>query len=235
MLCIISNGMDNEQFSGNIMPGQGESSVEASVEGGLPAQAGKKFKMPSKKIIYIIVVVAAVGGLLFYFKSLFVVASVNGSFISKSSFVQEMEKQSGQQALDALIVTKLIENKVKNITVTKDDVDAAVKKIDDQLKTQGTTLAEALKARNMSNAELVKQVTLQEKLRKLFADKTGVTDEEITKYMKDNKVTVPKGTDPNVMKDQISQSLSGQKLNTEIQKLIDTMKSEAKINYFIKL
>ena len=77
--------------------------------------------------------------------------------------------------------------------------------------------------------------THQEKLRKLFADKIGVTDEEITKYMKDNKVTVPKGTDPNTMKTQILQNLSGQKLNSQIQQLISTMKNEAKINYFIKL
>ena len=57
----------------------------------------KKLNTTKAMIVALVLVFIAAG---YYFKSSFVVASVNGNFISKASFVEELEKQSGKQVLE---------------------------------------------------------------------------------------------------------------------------------------
>jgi len=184
----------------------------------------------------VIIGVAAVALLVlgFMYKGLVVAAWVNGAPISRFQVLGQLEKMSGKNVLDSLITKKLIEDeaKAKGIAVTKDEVSAEISKIEEQIKTQGGTLDAALEQQGMTREDLEIQISVNTKIQKLLADKLSVTDEEIAKYITDNKVNVPKGQEQQ-FNDSIKAQLAQQKLSTEAQSLVASLKGSAKIKYFV--
>lgn len=196
----------------------------------------KKFIVKNKLILggVAAVAIAFLGG--YYLKNLFIAATVNGSLISRVKVIKELEKRGGSSILETLITEKLIKQEAakKNISVSKEEVDSAITSIETNLKSQSQDLKTALAAQGMTLNDLKNQITLQKLLEKMLADKITVTDEEITKYMIDNKVTLPEGTDQENAKSIIKQQIIQEKLGQEIQPLLDSLKKAAKINIFIK-
>lgn len=188
----------------------------------------------SRKTAIIIVVIIILGVLVYVSKGFFVAALVNGSPISRFAIIQKLEKTSGKALLDSLITEKLIQNEVesKKIVVSSDEINAEIKIIEDQIVTSGGTIDAALASQGMSLDDLRKQIALQKEMEKLVADKINVTDQEVAKYISDNKIPVPVGQEATTT-EQIRDGLRGQKLNTEAQALITDLKARAKIQYFV--
>ena len=208
--------------------------TKSSTESKQSADKKQKQITISIKAAIVIGVIIVVGALAYRYKGLLVAATVNGSPISRFSVIEELEKKSGKATLDALIIQKLIavEAQKKGITVNDNDVNAEIKKIEEQLKEQGKTLAEALSAQGMTEEDLKVQLAIQKKLEKLLADKTQVTDEEIAQFIKDSKIVIPAGQEDsykNQARDQIQQN----KLNDAVGVFIDSLRSTAKIKYFV--
>ncbi len=197
-------------------------------------KADKKSIKISIKTAIIIVVIIALGVLAYVYKGLFIAATVDGSPISRLAIIQKLEKASGKNLLDSLITEKLIQKEAnaKKITVSNDEINAEIKKIEDQIVAQGGTLDAALAAQGMSMDDLKKQIILQKEVEKLVADKINVTDEEVAQYIKDNAISIPKGQEATTTT-QIKNELRNQKLSTESNTLIVTLKSQAKIRYFV--
>lgn len=192
-------------------------------------------KTISTKNAVIIAVVIVLGALGFYYKGAFVAATVNGSSISRLAVIRELEKESGKKALDMLITQKLIDSEAsKNkITVSAEEVDTEVKKIEEQVKMQGQDLDQALEAQGLTRDEFKRQIVIRKKMEKLLADKIQVTDEEVAAYIKTNKLTAPAGQEasfPDLVKEQLKQ----QKLNSEAGSYLDSIRSQAAIKYYIK-
>ena len=217
--------MDNELFDGNLV-GQEKGVDNASF------QKGHKFKMPGKRVVYAIVVLVLLGGAIFYFKSFFVVAMVNGRFISRVELVRETEKIAGKQALDSLIVRKLLDKKIKDIQVSKEEIDKETKTTEDMFTSRGASLKDVLASNKITEKDFRDRIIVQIKLKKLVADKIVVTDAEVTNFIKQNKVGLPSGTDMNTFKAQISNTIQQNKLNQAIDQIVATLKKEAKIRYF---
>ena len=192
-----------------------------------------KIKISIKTVI-IIVVIIALGVLAYVYKGLFIAATVNGSPISRLAIIQELEKASGKDLLDSLIIEKLVQNEAnaKKIIVSNDEINGEIKKIEDQIVAQGATLDAALAAQGMSMEDLKKQIIFQKEVEKLVVDKINVTDEEVAQYIKDNQVSIPEGQEA-ATNDQVKNELRNQKLNTEAQALISDLKAKAKIRYFV--
>lgn len=167
-------------------------------------------------------------------KSYFIAAIVDGKPISRISVIRKLEKTSGKNLLDSIITEKLIQNeaRARNILVSDDEINEKIKQIENQVTSQGNTLEKALALEGMSMGDLKRQITIQKDVEKLLADKTNVTDEEVTKYIENYKITVPKGQEASFA-EQIKNELKGQKLNTEAKALIDGLKAKAKIRYFV--
>jgi len=200
-----------------------------------PAET-KKHKIINVKFLVIVAIVIIIGALGFYFKGLFIAATVNGCPVSRYAVIAELEKASGAQVLDSLITQRLIDDEArkKGVTVSSNELTAEIKIIEDQVKVQGGTLAEMLAAQSVSRKDFEKQVTTQKKLEKLIsADKMQVVDSEITQYIEDNKIEIPKGKETEY-KNQIAEQLRQQKLSDAAMALIDSLRSQAKIHYFIK-
>ncbi|MBI4599445.1 SurA N-terminal domain-containing protein [Candidatus Uhrbacteria bacterium] len=180
-----------------------------------------------------LVIVLVIAGALFFFKDLFVVAIVDGKPVTRIDVVRELEKRSGKQALDAMIIKRLVnaEMNKKNITASDEEVSAEIKNIEAQMAARGGTLQQILDQQGMSQEDLREQVGDQKRVEKFFADKLAVSDEEVAKYMKDNSITVPEGKDPKELSGQIKDQLKQQKLSTEVDAWIAGLKSAANIRY----
>lgn len=194
-----------------------------------------KFKKPKPLAIAIGVAIVLIIVALFFAKGIFVAATVNGSPISRLSVIQELEKQGGKQALESLIDKKLIETELnkQNITVTKEEVDGEIKKIEEQVASQGGTLDQALTMQGMTREKLIEQITIQKKLEKLLTDKIAVTEAEIDTYLKDSKATPPKDVKMEDFRKQISDQLKQQKFQQEAQKWVSDLTTNAKIKYYV--
>ncbi len=194
-----------------------------------------KFKKPKPLAIAIGIAVLLIVVALFFAKGLFVAATVNGSPISRLSVIQELEKQGGKQALEAIIDKKLIETELnkQKITVTKEEVDEEIKKIETQVTSQGGTLDQALAMQGMTKEKLIEQITIQKKLEKLLADKVAVIEAEIDAYIKDSKATPPKDVKIEDFRKQISEQLKQQKFQQEAQKWVSDLTASAKIKYYV--
>jgi len=192
-----------------------------------------KIKINKKTAIIVVAVVVFVG-IVYMTKGLFVAAIVDGSPISRLAVIQKLEKSSGKNLLDSLITEKLVKNeaKAKKIVVSAEEINAEIKRIEDQIASQGGTLAEALAGQGMSMNDLKTQITLQLEMEKLVADKTNVTDAEVAQYIADNKITMPAGQEATTT-EQIKNEIKNQKVGQEADTLITGLKSKAKINYFV--
>lgn len=201
-----------------------------------PTVATKKLVISKKMVVIAIVVilVLALAALIYRSRSFFIAATVNGSTISRLTVIKELEKVSGKNVLNAMIERQLIADEAlkKNISVSQDEVNTEMAKIEEQIKAQGSTLDQALTAENMTRDDLIQQLTTQKKLEKILADKIAVSDEEAVKYLKDNAVVVPEGQDSEYQT-KAKDLLRQQKLSLEAGTLMTSLKAAAKIKYFV--
>ena len=192
-------------------------------------------KNTNRKKNYIIgaVIVAAI--LIFIFKSLFVVAIVNGSPITRLALIQLLEEQAGKKALDSLVTKTLIlqEAQNKHISVSPQEISDEMKKIEDNFKSQGQSFDEILKAQGITRSSLIEQIKLQKIVTKLAGNIT-VTDKEVDDYIEKNKDSLSQATDQAKLKDQVKAQLIDQKTQEKIQSLVQNLQGKAKILYFLK-
>lgn len=186
---------------------------------------------------YIIALVAAVAlaAIVYYGKSLFVVALVNGQPITRMSIVSQLEKQGGKQVLNISVTKMLIEQeaKKKNVSVAQKEIDTELKKTETSLATQGQTLDQALAAQGMTRADYADQVRLQILIQKMVGKDIVISDKEVNDYLEQNKSTIPEGSDMNQIKTSVKEQLKQQKLSAKIQSWIAELQKNAKITYFL--
>lgn len=193
-----------------------------------------KMTRTTKTFVVVLAVFAVLLGVAYYFKGVFIAATVNGEPISRLSVVRELEKKAGKNFLDTLVTKKLIEDEVKKekVVVTAQDVDVEIKKVEAQITAQGGTLDQALEGQGMTLDDLREQIMINKELEKLLGDKIAVSDDEVDKYISTNKIPLTKGGSSEDLRNQTREQLKGQKFNTEAAKLIDDLRTKATINYY---
>ena len=184
----------------------------------------------------IVLAVLLLGGLSYYYKSLFIAATVNGNPISRWTVLSQLEASSGKNVLDSIITKKLIEDEAasKNVSVTAEDIDGEIKAIEERLTAQGGTLEAALKNENMTMEKLREQITVNKALQKLVADKIAVSDEDVENYLKQMGGDIPKSVPEAEFKSQIKTQLQNQKFSTEAKAFIDSLRAQANIKYYVE-
>jgi hypothetical protein len=195
---------------------------------------GKCKKFFTVKMAVIVAIVLVIAGLAFAFRSLAFAAKVNGHFISRFEVISTLEKQSGKEALSFLISQRLVEDEINNkgIKVTDDEVNAEVKKYEDSLKANGTTLEADLAQQKITLAELKKQMSLNLGLEKLLGDKILVTDDEAAKAIKDSGQDIPKGQEAQALA-YVKGQLKQQKGSVAMQALLAELEVKSNITHFV--
>ncbi len=183
--------------------------------------------------IFVLIVIA-----LFYFKSLFVAASVNGIPISRFSVINQLEKTAGKQTLDALVNKELIlqEAKRRKVNISNQEIDQRIKQVDKSIKQQGGNLEQVLKTQGLSQEDFRDQVEVQLVAEKLFANKIIVSDKEIDQFIEQNKASLPQVSqagETTQLRKTIKQQIFQNKLGQKVQELIANLKRSAKIDYFV--
>ncbi len=205
--------------------------TNTSTENNTPSHSTKK---PLNKMYLIPAIILILAGLLFYFKGLFVAATVNGEIITRPAIITALEKQSGKRALDSMITKSLInqEAKKRNVTVNQKELDEESNKIKTSIESQGQSLDSMLASQGMTKQDYLEEVKLQKLLQKMVGE-IKVTDAEVAKFMESNQQLMTEGSDTEAMKKQLKQSLEQEKLNAKYQEFIANLKKSAKINYFV--
>jgi len=187
------------------------------------------------RTVIIIAVIIVVAVLVYFGRGLVIAATVNGSPISRSAVIRELEKTSGKNLLDSMITEKLVNNAAhaQKIVISNDVINGEIKITEDQVVAQGSTLSAALAEQGMTMNDLKARIILRKEMEQLVADKLNVTDQEVAQYIKDNETPIPEGQEA-VINAQIKSTLRDQKLNQAANALVDTLRSQAKIRYFVK-
>ncbi len=190
----------------------------------------------TKSFIVVLGIFVVVLGIVYFYKGIFVVATINGTPVSRLSVVKELEKKAGKDVLDTIITKKLIQDEIKKsaIVVRDEEVQAEIDKIKEQVSADGSTIEEALSAQGMTEADLREQILLSKSLEQIWADKLVVSDEEVTEYMTKSKATVPKGANSDDLKNQIKEQLKSEKFSMEAGKWLEDLKAKATIHYFVQ-
>jgi hypothetical protein len=203
----------------------------------LPGKSLKKFNTQDflskyKYLLGFILVVLLVFGYLL--RTQLIAATVNGAPVWRYTVVKELEQQAGQQALDSIIVKKLILDKAQkeNIVVSNEEIDAQVAQIEQQFTSQGQDFEQLLSMQGTTRQALREQIRLQLILEKLVGGDVEASDEEINDFYEQNTM-VYEGQELEDVKDDVKQQLNQQKSREKINTYLDDLKNEASINYFL--
>ncbi len=196
----------------------------------LKIELKKNKKVFAVGIVFILIILFA-----FLFRSFFVAAIVNGEPITRLSVVKALEKQGGKTTLDNLITKKIIlqEAKKRNVTVTKNDINAEIKKIEENVKSQGSTLDEALKTQGMTRTQLNDEIKIQLSIQKMVDKDIKVTDKEVDEFITTNKAQFPEATTEEQMKKQATAQLKQQKQQEKTQAFLADLQKKAKILHIV--
>lgn len=180
-------------------------------------------------------VLMVTGTLLYINRSVFIAATVDGSPIYRLTVLKELEKQSGAQALDTLITDVLLEKEFasQSITLSDNDIDVEIKKIEEQVLAQGGTLEAVLAQQSMTMAALREQITIQKKLELALQDKVAITDEELQAHIEESGAIVPEGAEGEAIIAQIKDELKQQKFQSAAQTFVSDLKSKAEVTRYV--
>ncbi|MFA4827333.1 MAG: SurA N-terminal domain-containing protein [Candidatus Shapirobacteria bacterium] len=188
-----------------------------------------------KKIIILhaglLVVLIAVG--IFGYFRFWNAATVNGTPISRISYIKAMEKLGGRQTLDSMIDEVLILNEgiAKSVKIDQKVIDDEIAKIEAQLKTQGQTLDAALLANGMTKADLEKQIRVKKIEGILSAPTTEITQAQIDEFLTANKSMLPTGKTKVELQTLAKEQLALEANQTAATTWFDNLRQSAKIVY----
>jgi len=189
-----------------------------------------KKKWLKKKWKVIVLIIAALG-LGFFFKNKLIVAFVNGRPIFRASYVKELEVQAGKQIINTLITKKLIlqEAKSKKVKVTKQEIEEEIKTVETLADQQGLSLEEFLEFQGVSKSQLEEEIKLQKMIEKIVGKDVEVSDEEISKYIEENREFLDETASDKELKEIVSNQLKQQKLTEKVKEWIGKLQQEAKV------
>lgn len=172
--------------------------------------------------------------LAFPFRFLIVPAAVNGQPIWAWNYVSKLHQQAGKQVLEQMINETLIEQQVRQqgIQITAAEVDRQVAEINDQLGDSSGGLESVLAFQGIDKNEFMRQLRLNLAMEKLVKGTIQITDEEVTRELKDN-ASIYKGLAEADAATTAATNLRSQKLREAFGQWFDNLKATAKIHNFV--
>lgn len=199
----------------------------------------KNFK--SSKTFYIVLIIAGLLLLAIYKKDWFIAATVNGSPVANLELQMRLNQGFRAQTLNQLINEKIILNEAVKNNVAVSDVEINKKIAEIETSVGGTqALDTLLSQQGQTRAAVRQQIKLQLTIEKLYAQEATVSAEEVTKFIAQNKQSLPSGDG----KDQLSASesaklekeaydaIKNQKLTQIFSQKFQELRTKAKIQIF---
>lgn len=195
----------------------------------------KKLSKLSKRNAYYLVGLIALGVIFYNYRAQFIVATVNGQPIFRTTLIKELEKQAAQKALDNLITKTLIiqEGKKQAIVVSPEDIETAIKEIEQNLLSQNQDLDQLLSQRGMQRNDLAEEIKLQKIVEQLVVSEASVSDEEVDEAFEQRKQFLPTDLTEEEAKTGVRQQLEEQKNTEAVQVWLEQIRQSASINYLL--
>jgi hypothetical protein len=185
-----------------------------------------------KYIVIGILVLVVLGMAAMRYKSLFVVAMVDGKPILRSELNSRLMAQYGSQALEGLIGERLIfENGQKQkITVADKEIEDRIVEIEKSLG--GMKLDEALKMQGMTRSDFVSRQKIQLTIDKMFSKDISVSAVEVDEYIKNNSMYLT-ATESAQKAIEAEKAVRNSKIEQKFMEWFNKAKEEAKVNRFL--
>lgn len=192
-------------------------------------------KKSSKKIFKLIISSAIVILIYFLVRNYLIVAIVGNKPITRFEMITELEKTSGKQVLENIVIKNLIikEANKRNIIVSDDTINKEIQAIKDNLTQNNAVLEDVMKSENITMNQLKDNIVLQKYTQELLKDSITVTDQEISDYFDQNKDFFEAGSKLEDLSADIKNQIQQEKYQEEFTKLIEQLKTQYDIKYFI--
>lgn len=189
----------------------------------------------NKKVVIItagILLAFGIAGAYFYQKHQ-VVATVNGTPISRTEYIAMLESQGGEQILDRLVTETLIKDAAAeaNVTVGTEEIDQEIDQARSDLEAQGQDFDQLLLAQGITEAELRDQIRIQALLNKLAGVEEEATVEEVDAYLEDNADYLPEDMEEAELRSLAEQQVVSQNKQEKIQTFLSDLRAKANIVY----
>lgn len=177
---------------------------------------------------WVILILVVIGYFCYKTNSWPVVAIVGGKVITRFEVTQDLMKTYGKEEIENKITERLIRNELDrmNIKVSDDEKNAKIEEIKKSLG-EGVNFEELLQGRGMSVDQFRDQLGLQMRVEKGLADKITVSEEEVSKYLVDNKSFIAATGEAAIL--QAREAVRITKLQDEIGKWIEDLKAKASV------
>jgi hypothetical protein len=161
-----------------------------------------------------------------------IVATVNGTPIYRFEYIKQLQK-ADTTVISQMVQEALIKGEAKNkgIVISQDEIDKSMTVIEDQVKQQGTTLDEALKSRNITKEQLQDQIRTQLTAEKMASPSAEATQEEVDKFLKDNKDYLPTDKTATELQLLAKEQIEAQAKDTALNTWYSNLETSAKIIY----
>ncbi len=178
-------------------------------------------------IITLAVIVLAI--LLWKFKTLFVVAIVNGRPVTRYELEQKLMGRYGKQTLDEIVSERLVTEKAQEdkVMVTANNIEAKIADLTKMLAGR-TSLEAALEQQGMTMEEFRRQVYLQALVEKIAEPQVKIDDKEIADYIEQNQGFMT-ATEEGAIREEAVTALKRQKTSEIFAKIFADLKAKAKV------
>lgn len=197
-----------------------------------PEDSTSNFTLFHDRRFYAALVVVGISLLVFYFKSFFVAATVNGMPVLNFELLYRMNQQYREQTLSQMVNEKLIlaEAGKQGVVVTPADIDAKIAEIEQSVG--GAATFDSLLAQQGQTRDSVKsQLKLQIVIEKLYSSEATVSAEEVAQLLEQGRDNL-RATDSAGQEKEATDMLKQQKLSQVFNEKFGKIKNEAKINIF---
>lgn len=195
---------------------------------------GQKKNILKIHLIFLLIVVAALGVFGYFFRDKILAATVNGKPLFRYYLNQKLFSSFGKETLENLIVESLVRDEIKKnqVVVSEQDIDAESEKISKTLS-GGMKLEDALKLQGMTLAEFRNQLKMRLGITSLLKKEISVTEEEIDTFIKDNASALT-ATVAAEKRTEAKKIIEEQKISEKIQTWVSELLKNAKITRFLK-
>lgn len=184
------------------------------------------------KALTIILLVVVLGALVYWKKSWFIAATVNGSPVTSLELQQRLNHDFRQQGLQDLVDERLIlQEASKNSAVPSQD--ELEKKYLEFSQTYGgpEEFEKLLSAQGQSKDSLLRRIKLNLALDKMYAGQATASSQEVDEYIRVNR-SLLKATTSAEQRAEAEQAIKGQKLLRIVQEKFQELKDRAVIDIF---
>jgi foldase protein PrsA len=187
----------------------------------------------NKKIGVAVVIVLLAALLLWKFRTLFIVAVVNGRPVTRFELESKIMARYGKQTLEEIISERLVTEKARmdKVVVSAADIDSKIADLTKLLAGRGT-LEEAMAQQGITIEELRRQIYLQSLVEKIAEPLIKIEDKELSDYITQNKAYMM-ATEEAALKQEAMAVIKRQKASEVFQKIFADLKSSAKIINFL--